>query len=48
MRIASIAVLVCVLAGCANMPAASTSDSACAQNESSYACQVERYKNVNS
>jgi hypothetical protein len=48
MRTATIAVLLCALAACSNVPAASTDNSACAQSESSYACQVERYKNVNS
>jgi hypothetical protein len=35
------------LAGCSGMPSSQASASACTANESSYACQVERYHNVN-
>lgn len=41
-----IAVLL-ALAGCTNLPAHPSDPSACAVNEASYACQVERYHNVN-
>lgn len=46
MRIASIAAIVLVLAGCSGMPATQYAPSPCAAGEATYACQVERYQNV--
>ncbi|MDB5940796.1 MAG: hypothetical protein JWQ13_362 [Ramlibacter sp.] len=40
-------VLLLALAGCSGMPQAQPVVSACAAGEASYACQVERYHNVN-
>ena len=41
------AVLLLALAGCSGLPRQPVEPSACAGNEASYACQVERYHNVN-
>ena len=35
------------LYGCSNIPRSAPQPSACAQGEATYACQVERYHNVN-
>lgn len=46
----SIVVLLLALAACANLPPpppSQASVSPCALSEASYACQVERYHNVN-
>ncbi|HSH92117.1 MAG TPA: hypothetical protein VK996_19180 [Ramlibacter sp.] len=40
-------ILVVVLAGCSGMPRHEAVASPCALDEASYACQVERYHNVN-
>jgi hypothetical protein len=39
-------VLLLVLAGCSSLPGQPMPESACAASEASYACQVERYRNV--
>ncbi len=46
-RALGIALLLVLLAGCAGLPPHQPSESACAAGEASYACQVERYRNVN-
>lgn len=44
---AAILLLLLALAGCAGLPRPEQAASACAGGEASYACQVERYHNVN-
>lgn len=45
---AAILILLLALAGCAGLPRPELAASACAAaGEASYACQVERYHNVN-
>jgi hypothetical protein len=39
--------LLLALAGCSGLPQAQPVASACAAGEATYACQVERYHNVN-
>ena len=39
-------VLAAVVAGCSGLPASQLEPSACVAGEASYACQVERYQNV--
>ncbi|MFC5498520.1 hypothetical protein ACFPOE_13320 [Caenimonas terrae] len=39
--------LLLALAGCSGLPRYQSAVSACAAGEASYACQVERYHNVN-
>lgn len=48
-RLAPLAMLLLALAGCAaaTVPAPPDAASPCALGEASYACQVERYNNVN-
>ena len=48
MRIVLASVIAALFAGCASVPAVPVpaEPSACANNEASYACQVERYHNV--
>lgn len=41
------ALLLLVLAGCSGTPRQQAAASPCAADEASYACQVERYRNVN-
>lgn len=41
------ALLFCLLAGCAAAPSAPRMTSACDLGEATYACQIERYNNVN-
>jgi outer membrane biogenesis lipoprotein LolB len=48
MRGIAICVVTLLLAACSSMPQRQeAAASACEQNEASYACQVERYSNVN-
>jgi hypothetical protein len=47
MRKTLAAVFMVLLAGCSNLPPPPPSSSPCAQSETSYECQVERYNNVN-
>jgi hypothetical protein len=41
------AVLLLALAACSNLPYVQDTASACSAGEATYACQVERYHNVN-
>ena len=45
MKYIAVIAIAAVLSACADLPAPDSS--ACAQSESSYACQVERYNKVN-
>jgi hypothetical protein len=40
-------VLLLALAGCSGLAQVQSAGSACSAGEASYACQVERYQNVN-
>jgi hypothetical protein len=46
MRIILICIAAAVLAACSNVPRDNIADSPCVNNETSYACQVERYGKV--
>lgn len=47
MKIAFALALAAVLSACAQFPSAVPDPSPCAQSETSYACQVDRYNKVN-
>lgn len=42
-----IAGLLAMLAGCSEMPRAQVADGPCSAGEAAYACQVQRYQDVN-
>lgn len=43
-RALSVVVLVVALQGCSGLPSSRASDSPCALNPASYACQIESYQ----
>ena len=47
MKSIAVIVIAAVLSACAHFPPPAPDSSACAQNEASYDCQVERYNKVN-